>query len=59
MSTHPITKIYNTPQIADPRERTPLQAGPNPAFGLLDLWIHPEKYRSYDTKDCHSLDILA
>jgi hypothetical protein len=60
MSTHPITsKIYNTPQIAEPRERASLQVGHNPAVGLLDLWVHPEKYRSIETKDRHSLDILA
>jgi hypothetical protein len=56
----PIQKIYNTPQIAETRERTSLQASFDPAsLRLLDLWVHPEKYRSIETKDRHSLDILA
>lgn len=61
MSTRPIQKqLYNTPQIAETRERTPLQAGFDPAaYKIADLWLHPEKYRSIETKDRHSLDILA
>lgn len=60
MSTHSIThKIYNTPQIAEPRERASLQVKHNPAARMRDLWLYPEQYRSIETQDRHSLDILA
>lgn len=58
MSTHAITKLYNTPQIAKSREQASVQVGQDPAK-LWDLWVHPEKYRFKDTAESHSLDILA
>jgi hypothetical protein len=58
MSTHTITKLYNTPQIAEPRERTLLQVGLGPLTKWADLWTNPDKYRSNQIER-HSLDILA
>lgn len=60
MNTAIFFSSHNTPQLANPRGRHISRVGLDPTRSqVMDLWVHPEKYRSYETNNHHSLDTLA
>jgi hypothetical protein len=64
MSNLTVTQNFHTPQIAQPRGRDVSQGAKdepasNSLLGMMDIWRHPEQYRSFDGNNNHSLNVLA